>query len=259
MEVRNLENAKDILPASLLAEVQKYAEGKTLYIPKRTKTKGWGEASGYREKLSKRNTLICTRYSTGASIMEIAEEFFLSPETVKKIVYGKKINLPEYSPTVFSAEQYSNAGLGEEWVRIYLASLDQEMPDNTEYFLSELVRIPLRLIENEEDVVTSAVCSNMPSPVKDTDTNRVDHFTVNPDNHTVIDSMDIIGTAEKNSSIPDVPLIVRFNGHRFKVLCRREHLDSLRMEKKNSHYAFIFVNNQEYSYYLSNFGKQFQR
>ena len=227
MEVRNLENAKDILPASLLAEVQKYAEGKTLYIPKRAKAKGWGEASGYREKLSKRNTLICTRYSAGASILEIAEEFFLSPETVKKIVYGKKINLPEYSPTVFSAEQYSNAGLGEEWVRIYLSSLDQEMPDNTDYFLSELVRIPLRLIENEDDIA--------------------------------IDSMDIIGTAEKNSSIPDVPLIVRFNGHRFSVLCRREHLDSLRMEKKNSHYAFIFVNNQEYSYYLNNFGKQFQR
>ena len=227
MEVRNLENAKDILPASLLAEVQKYAEGKTLYIPKRAKAKGWGEASGYREKLSKRNTLICTRYSAGASILEIAEEFFLSPETVKKIVYGKKINLPEYSPTVFSAEQYSNAGLGEEWVRIYLSSLDQEMPDNAEYFLSELVRIPLRLIENEDDIA--------------------------------IDSMDIIGTVEKNSSIPDVPLIVRFNGHRFSVLCRGEHLDSLRMEKKNSHYAFIFVNNQEYSYYLSNFGKQFQR
>ncbi len=44
------ENAKDILPASLLAEVQKYAEGKAIYIPKRTKREGWGEASGYRDK-----------------------------------------------------------------------------------------------------------------------------------------------------------------------------------------------------------------
>ncbi len=39
------ENAKDILPASLLKEVQKYAEGKVIYIPKCEKTKGWGEAS----------------------------------------------------------------------------------------------------------------------------------------------------------------------------------------------------------------------
>ena len=52
------ENAKDILPASLLKEVQKYAEGKAIYIPKCEKTKGWGEASGYREKLNKRNALI---------------------------------------------------------------------------------------------------------------------------------------------------------------------------------------------------------
>ena len=28
------ENARDILPAKLLAEVQKYAEGKVIYIPK---------------------------------------------------------------------------------------------------------------------------------------------------------------------------------------------------------------------------------
>ena len=42
------ENAKDILPANLLEEVQKYAAGKLIYIPKCEKPKGWGEASGYR-------------------------------------------------------------------------------------------------------------------------------------------------------------------------------------------------------------------
>lgn len=57
------ENAKDILPASLLDEVQKYAEGKAIYIPKRSKREGWGEASGYREKLNKRNGAILNRYS----------------------------------------------------------------------------------------------------------------------------------------------------------------------------------------------------
>ena len=34
------ENAKDILPASLLEEVQKFVEGKAIYIPKRTKNFG---------------------------------------------------------------------------------------------------------------------------------------------------------------------------------------------------------------------------
>ena len=80
------ENAKDILPAKLLEEVQKYAEGKVIYIPKSEKGKGWGEASGYRDKLNKRNTLIRSRYSAGQSVIELAEEYFLSPETIKKIV-----------------------------------------------------------------------------------------------------------------------------------------------------------------------------
>ncbi len=213
------ENARDILPESLLKEVQKYAEGKAIYIPKRTKREGWGEASGYREKLNKRNAAILSRYSAGSSIMEIAEEFYLSPETIKKIVYGKKVSLPEYSPSVFSAGQYSNAGLGEEWVRIYLEAMEVELPDSDRYFLSELVRMPLRLIDDEG---------------KKTD------------------------NAEKENC-RDAPLVILFEGRRFHVICGRDCLSKLSKEKKNAHYAFIFVNKEEYGYYLKNFGKQFQR
>ncbi|WP_196808795.1 CD3324 family protein [Butyrivibrio sp. FC2001] len=158
------ENAKDILPAALLAEVQKYAEGKLIYIPKSEKPKGWGEASGYRSRLSKRNTLICSRYSAGKSIMEIAEEFYLSPETIKKLVYGKKVNLPMFSPSVQSAEAYSSAGMGEEWVRIFLSSQDEDMPDISDYFMSELVKIPLRFIEdgNEEEAISEKNTFDVP-------------------------------------------------------------------------------------------------
>ena len=213
------ENAKDILPASLLKEVQKYVEGKAIYIPKCEKTKGWGEASGYREKLNKRNMSICSRYSAGASIMELAEMFFLSQESVKKIVYGKKVNLPEYSPTIHSAEQYSNAGIGEEWVRIYLENDGEEMPDESEFFMSELVKIPLRLIDD-------------PGQEKKT---------------------------SEAASSANAPLIVLFEDHRFSVLCGSDHLSLLRNEKKNAYSAFIFVRNKEYDYYMNNFGKQFQR
>ena len=213
------ENAKDILPASLLEEVQKFVEGKAIYIPKRTKREGWGEASGHREKLNKRNSAILSRYSAGASIMEIAEEFFLSPETIKKIVYGKKVTLPEYSPSVYSASQYSNAGLGEEWVRIYLEFVGVEMPDGDSYFLSELVRIPLRLIDDEGEKVDNA----------------------------------------EEENYREVPLIILFEDHGFHVICGRNYLTMLRKEKKNAHYAFVFANKDEYGYYLKNFGKQFQR
>ena len=157
------ENAKNILPAKLLEEVQKYAEGKVIYIPKNEKPKGWGEASGYRDRLNKRNAQILGRYSAGRSIMEIAEEFFLSPETVRKLVYGKKVDLPMYSPSIASAEQYAAAGMGEEWVRTYLCTLDEEPPESTEYFMTELVRIPLRFIaEDEENAPENAGYPDVP-------------------------------------------------------------------------------------------------
>jgi hypothetical protein len=211
------ENAKDILPARLLEEVQKYAEGKLIYIPKTEKPKGWGEASGYRDKLNKRNAAICSRYSAGRSIMEIAEEFFLSPETVKKLVYGKKVNLPMFSPTINSAEQYSAAGMGEEWVRTYLNSLDEAVPDISDFFMSELVRIPLRFIDTEDEEIST------------------------------------------DNGFFEVPLIVIYDKGEFSAPYQADYLISLKQEKRNSHYAFVFARNEEYNYFWNNYGKHFQR
>ena len=213
------ENAKDILPAKLLEEVQKYAEGKVIYIPRTEKGRGWGEASGYREKLNKRNALICSRYSAGQSVMEIAEEFFLSPETIKKLVYGRKVELPIFSPSIVSAEQYAAAGMGEEWVRSYLNSLDLTMPDISEYFMSDLVRIPLRLIDSGRAEMTG----------------------------------------EFSGHSYEVPLIVFFDQRSFSVPFQKEYLSSLRQEKRNAHHAFVFARNEDYVYFRDNYGKNFQR
>ncbi|MBQ6091221.1 MAG: hypothetical protein IJL07_08175 [Lachnospiraceae bacterium] len=263
------ENAKDILPASLLEELQKYAEGKAVYIPKREKTKGWGEASGYRDKLNKRNALICSRYAAGEGVMELAEKFFLSPESVKKIVYGKKISLPEYSPSVYSAAQYSNAGIGEEWVRIYMEKEGTEMPDESVFFLSELVRIPLRLIEEDDSEAEKETDFGRGNEAEENSTALVDDSVKEQeafgsskkslaDRNPVGSTNDT--TQEKNlAACPDVPLIIVFVNHKFRVLCGMRLLALLRREKKNAHHAFVFVSNKEYSYYLINFGKQFQR
>ena len=213
------ENAKDILPAKLLEEVQKYAEGKLIYIPKSFKNKGWGEASGYRDRLNKRNAAICSRYSADKSIMEIAEEFYLSPETVKKLVYGKKVNLPMFSKAISSAQQYANAGMGEEWVRTYLSEIGQEVPDISDYFMSELVRIPLRFIDDD----------------------------------------DLSKELETSESAFDVPLIVIFDNKKFSVPYQNGLLNQLKQEKRNSHYAFVFARNEDYNYFWTNFGRNFQR
>ena len=79
--------ASDILPNALLKEVQKYIEGEALYIPKGKARKKWGEASGGRIFFQQRNEEIRNKFFHKVSIENLAEEYNLSYETVRKIVY----------------------------------------------------------------------------------------------------------------------------------------------------------------------------
>lgn len=84
-------NATNVLPEELVMELQKYIQGETLYIPKEKKAhRKWGANSGARERIEKRNERMKEAFVDGASIEELASCFFLSQETVKKIVYKKK-------------------------------------------------------------------------------------------------------------------------------------------------------------------------
>ena len=80
-------NASDVLPEKLLQEVQKYAAGETLYFPKDTQRKKWGEKTGAREYFQERNEEIRQKYLQKVSIEHLAEEYCLSVETIRKIVF----------------------------------------------------------------------------------------------------------------------------------------------------------------------------
>jgi len=80
-------NASDVLPDHLLKEVQKYAAGETLYFPKDSARKKWGENSGARSYFQQRNAEIRQRYLQKTSIERLADEYCLSEETVRKIVF----------------------------------------------------------------------------------------------------------------------------------------------------------------------------
>ena len=57
----------------------------------------------------------------GIEIRELSKEFFLSVETIKRIVYSKKdTNKLDYHPTSRSAREYSEAGMLEVWIHTYL-------------------------------------------------------------------------------------------------------------------------------------------
>ncbi len=81
-------NASDVLPEDLLKEVQKYAAGETLYFPRNSARKRWGENSGARNFFRQRNAEIRQKYLQRTSLERLAEEYCLSVETIRKIVFG---------------------------------------------------------------------------------------------------------------------------------------------------------------------------
>ncbi len=80
----------EVLPVHLLKEIQKYIDGALIYIPKKSKKVGWGHLSGSRDSIDKRNNEIYRLYKQGVSLDDLANMFYLSNETIKKIVYSKK-------------------------------------------------------------------------------------------------------------------------------------------------------------------------
>ncbi|WP_026883307.1 CD3324 family protein [Clostridium akagii] len=79
-----------ILPDSLVKEIQKYIQGKYIYIPlQMEKKKKWGENSGSRSYIQNRNEKIRNMYKSGHTILNLAQDFFLSIDSIKKIIYTK--------------------------------------------------------------------------------------------------------------------------------------------------------------------------
>lgn len=115
------ENAVDIFPKELLEQIQEYTQGKLVYIPKKDGRRSWGEYSGYKLKLAKRNQMIRNMFMFGNTVGELAENYFLSEETIKRIVYSKnKEEHMKYKGTVISAKEYASQGMLEEWIHTYL-------------------------------------------------------------------------------------------------------------------------------------------
>jgi len=86
----NYLNASHVLPDELLREVQKYAAGENLYIPNKEEKKKWGEGSGARAYYTQRNGEIREAYDRKVSIDKLSEQYCLSIESIKKIVYRKE-------------------------------------------------------------------------------------------------------------------------------------------------------------------------
>ncbi len=84
-------NADTIFPEELLREIQRHIPGGLIYIPRpKGAHKKWGENSGGRMLVQERNNEIRRLFTAGRTIDQLAEQYCLSVDSIKKIVYGKK-------------------------------------------------------------------------------------------------------------------------------------------------------------------------
>ncbi|MCE5235949.1 MAG: CD3324 family protein [Clostridiaceae bacterium] len=79
-------NAEAVLPEALLAELQKYCAGELIYVPSGECKAAWGAVNGSRARYAARNRQIVQRYRDGTAVHELAKQFYLSTDSIRKIV-----------------------------------------------------------------------------------------------------------------------------------------------------------------------------
>ena len=83
--------AESLFPKELLVEIQKYAQGEMIYIPKPKESREkWGYYTGSRNYIKERNNEIYEHFQNGMTIGNLAAKYFLSTESIKRIVYKNK-------------------------------------------------------------------------------------------------------------------------------------------------------------------------
>jgi len=221
------ENAGDIIPKELLKEIQKYAAGKLLYIPTGEEKKAWGETSGYRDQLLKRNLMIRNKYAHGVTVSELADEYCLSLDSVKKIIYSKKNDRQlTYAPTLESAVQYANDGMLEEWIQCYLLLTRKVIPILHDFMKDDhlyigVVKFPLRLIQRDEIEIR--------------------------ENH-----------AAEDDTTDSTPLLVQYKEGKFHCVVQKELLAVLKQRKVNAFPTIIVMKgNDDYKRFMKYYGTIF--
>ena len=84
--------AQDVLPQYMIEDLQKYIEGGYLYIPKKEENKkSWGENTSTKDEWNKRNKEIAKKHKNGKTIEELADEYYLTGYSIRRII--KKVDL----------------------------------------------------------------------------------------------------------------------------------------------------------------------
>ena len=83
--------ANNVLPEEIIEIIQEYIDGEYLYIPRKAENVvSWGEKNGSKHRFKKRNREIYVKYSSGVRVSHLAEEYFLSEQSIRRIISKEK-------------------------------------------------------------------------------------------------------------------------------------------------------------------------
>ena len=79
--------AEEILPEELIRQIQEYADGVYIYIPRKPGTRHpWGQETGYKAELKTRNDRIREDYGAGMGIEALSRKYHLSEKSIRRIL-----------------------------------------------------------------------------------------------------------------------------------------------------------------------------
>lgn len=82
--------AEEILPEDLIRQIQKYADGVYIYIPRKPGTRhAWGQETDYKVELKLRNDRIRSDYAAGESVALLSRRYHLSEKSIRRILQNQ--------------------------------------------------------------------------------------------------------------------------------------------------------------------------
>ena len=79
--------AEEILPEELIRQIQEYADGVYIYIPRKPGTRhAWGQETNYRTELKARNDRIRSDYAAGIDVASLSRKYHLSEKSIRRIL-----------------------------------------------------------------------------------------------------------------------------------------------------------------------------
>ena len=79
--------AEEILPEELIRQIQVYADGVYIYIPRKPGSRqAWGQGTGYKAELQDRNQMIRQDHAAGCSTVQLACKYHLSERSIQRIL-----------------------------------------------------------------------------------------------------------------------------------------------------------------------------